>query len=402
MGQLVNHSNLEPGASPEGFIPLAVPYIHGNEWKYVKECLDTGWVSSVGQYVDKFESMLADYAGRKYAVATINGTAALHIALLVAGIRPDDEVLVSDLTFIAPVNAIRYVGAWPVFIDAEPDYWQMGPDSLRDFLENQCENRSGETVNKSTGRTVKAVMPVDILGHPVDHDRIAELAGRFNLPVIDDASESLGARYREKPVGLFGGIACLSFNGNKIITCGGGGAILTDNEAWAKKAGYLTTQAKDDPLEYIHREIGYNYRLSNVSAAIGCAQLEILNEHVSGKREIARKYDEAFRDVDGISIMKEADWAGSTFWMYTFLLESEEPGKSPRNMIKRMNERGIQTRPLWQPIHLSPAHADLHNQTQCPIAESIWRKAVSIPCSIGLNSIDQIRVIEEIIAFMEQ
>ncbi len=230
----------EPGVpSAEGFIPLCVPEIRGNEWKYIKECLDTNWVSSVGAYVNRFEEMVADYVGTNHAVATVNGTSALHVALLVAGIEPDDEVLVSTLTFIAPANAIRYAGAWPLFIDAEPEYWQMSPQNVADFLERECNFQDGEVRNKHTGRRVKAIMPVHILGHPVDMEPILDVARKYNLVVIEDATESLGAKYQGRMVGHLGDIACFSFNGNKILITGGGGMIVTDNEAWARKAQYL-------------------------------------------------------------------------------------------------------------------------------------------------------------------
>ena len=291
----------EPGApTAKGMIPLCVPEIRGNEWKYIKECLDTNWVSSVGPFVDRFEQELAAYVGTKHAIATVNGTAALHIALLVAGVQPDDEVLVSTLTFISPANAIRYVGAWPVFIDAEPDYWQMDPQKVVDFLDKECQWRDGALYNKITGRRVKAIIPVHILGHPCDMDPILEIVRKYELLVIEDATEALGAKYKDRMVGHLGDIACFSFNGNKIITTGGGGMIVTDNEAWARKAKYLTTQAKDDPVEYIHNEIGYNYRLTNVQAAMGVAQLEKLEEHIASKRRIAKTYTQAFKDIPGL------------------------------------------------------------------------------------------------------
>jgi len=282
-------TSFEPGAPPpDGFVPLCVPEIRGNEWRYVKECLDTGWVSSVGAFVERFEKDMARQAGARHAVAAVNGTAALHVALLVAGVKPDDEVLVSTLTFIAPANAVRYAGAWPVFIDAEPDYWQMDPQRVADFLEKECRLEKGELRNRSTGRRVKAIIPVHILGHPVNIKPILELARKFSLLVIEDATESLGAKYEGRPTGSLADMACFSFNGNKIITTGGGGMITTDNEAWARRAKYLTTQAKDDPVEYIHNEIGYNYRLTNMQAAMGCAQLEQLDDYVVKKRHIAK------------------------------------------------------------------------------------------------------------------
>src|SRR5690606_28626820 len=268
-------------------IPLSAPEIGGNEWQYVRECLDTGWVSSVGAFVDHFEAALAAHTGRRYAVATVNGTSALHAALVATGIGDHDEVIVSTLTFIAPANAIRYTGAAPVFVDADPHYWQMDPDKLRHLLERQCAWRAGALYNRSTGRRVRAIMPVDVLGHPVDLDAIVEIARRYELIVIEDASESLGAEYRGAPVGRHGDIVCFSFNGNKIVTAGGGGMLLTDHAEWARRARHLTTQARADPVEYVHDRVGYNYRLTNLQAAVGVAQLERLGHAVAAKRRIA-------------------------------------------------------------------------------------------------------------------
>lgn len=390
-------TQFEPGApTSDETIPICVPEIRGNEWKYVKECLDTNWVSSVGPFVDRFEKELAEYVGAEHAVATVNGTAALHIALLVAGVQPDDEVLVSTLTFIAPANAICYVGAWPVFIDAEPDYWQMDSQKVVDFLEEECHWADGELRNKTTGRRVKAILPVHILGHPVDMDPILEVARKYNLVVIEDATESLGAKYKEKMVGTLGDIACFSFNGNKIITTGGGGMVVTDNEAWAEKAKYLTTQAKDDPLEYVHNEIGYNYRLTNVQAAMGVAQLEQLDDYIAAKRRIARRYSEAFGDVSSITPMQEADWAFSIFWMYTALVDPGEFGLDSRALLWELQARGVLTRPLWQPMHLSPAHHGDVRRGGCKVAEWLNRCALSLPCSAGLGNFTQARVIHTI------
>jgi perosamine synthetase len=387
-------TQFEPGASgAEGVIPLCVPEIRGNEWQYIKECLDTNWVSSVGPFVDRFERELAAYVGTKYAVATCNGTAALHVALLVAGVQPDDEVLVSTLTFIAPANAIRYIGAWPVFMDAEPDYWQMDPEKVVDFLGEECRWTNGELRNKTTGRRVKAILPVHILGHPVDMDPILEVARRYGLVVIEDATESLGAKYKGNMVGHLGDIACFSFNGNKIITTGGGGMIATDNEAWASKAKYLATQAKDDPVEYVHNEIGYNYRLSNIQAAMGCAQLEQLNDYIAAKRRIAAVYTEALSKSPGIKPMVEANWAFSIFWMYTVLIDSEQYGLDSRTLLSRLGKSGVQTRPLWQPLHMCP----VYNSSQVyggEVAERLNQMGLSLPCSVGLGPEHQARVVE--------
>lgn len=384
----------EPGAPARpGFIPLSVPEIDGNEWQYVKECLDTGWVSSAGPFVDRFEREFAAVLGSQHAVATSSGTAALHVALLVAGVSPDDEVLVSALTFIAPANAVRYAGAWPVFIDAEPDYCQMDPVVLEQFLADRCHLVDGEVRDRQTGRRVKAILPVHILGHPVEIARIVGVARQYGLAVVEDATESLGARYDGLPVGRHGDVACFSFNGNKLITTGGGGMIITDDAGLAARARYLTTQAKDDPVEYVHNEIGYNYRLTNLQAAVGCAQLERLPRYLAVKRRIAAAYSEGLRSVPGIQCIGEAPRAQSAFWLYSILVEPTRYGRSSRELMTHLAERGIQARPLWQPLHKSPAHA-ASPDSRCPIAEQLHVQGLSLPSSVGLLADDQARVID--------
>ena len=385
----------EPGApsAAAGFVPLSVPEIRGNEWAYVKECLDTGWVSSAGAFVERFEREMARVSGADHAVATASGTAALHVALAVAGVRPDDEVLVSALTFIAPANAIRYLGAWPVFIDAEPAHWQMDGRRVRDFLADGCVLRDGALRNRETGRRIAAILPVHILGHPVDLDPILDLAREHGLPVVEDATESLGATCRGRPVGQLGDVACYSFNGNKLITTGGGGMLVTRHEAWARRARYLTTQAKDDAIEYVHHEVGYNYRLTNLQAAMGVAQLEGLADFLAAKRRIAERYTAALRDVPGLAPMREAEWARSAWWMYTVGVDEAVFGRDSRALMRALDARGIQTRPLWQPLHRSPAHAG-SPVASCPVADELNRVALSLPCSVGLPAADQERVIE--------
>jgi perosamine synthetase len=388
---------LAPVAPGSGsFIPLIAPEIRGNEWRYVKECLDTTWVSSVGSYVDRFEQMVAQQVGTKHAVATVNGTSALHIALLVAGVQPDDEVLVSTLTFIAPVNAIRYAGAWPVFIDAEPDYWQMDPVRVVEFLERDCRWIDGSLYNRRTGRRITAILPVHVLGHPVDLDPIVAVARKFSLKVIEDATEGLGATYKGRGLGSFGDVACFSFNGNKIITTGGGGMLVTDSGECAQRAKYLTTQAKDDPVEYVHGEVGYNYRLSNLLAAVGCAQMEHLAAYVAAKRKIAAHYTDELENVPGIILMRNASWAASTFWMYTILVDEQKYGMDSRRLMRELSLQEIQCRPLWQPIHKSPAHAS-DNVAAMPVAERLARQGLSLPCSVGLTESEQKRVISGLV-----
>jgi perosamine synthetase len=379
-------------STPKGVIPLSVPEIRGNEWKYVRECLDTNWVSTAGPFVHRFERMVGDYVGAKYAVATVNGTAALHIALLVAGVQADDEVLVSTFSFIAPANAVRYVGAWPVFVDAEPKYWQMDPEKVKDFLEKECRWLRGRLINKKTGRQVRAILPVHVLGHPVDLDPILEVARKYELVVIEDAAESLGALYKDRKAGHLGDIACISFNGNKIITTGGGGMIHTDNESWAAQAKYLTTQARDDANEYIHESVGYNYRLTNIQAAIGVGQMEVLGQYVQIKRAIAAIYASELGDLSGVTLPQEAAWAFSTFWLYTILVDATDSGVDRRMLQRALAQRNIQSGPLWMPIHEQRPYRGCQGY-RIEVAKRLYNDGLSLPCSVGLQRADQERII---------
>ena len=363
-------------------IPLSVPHIAGREQEYVEQCLHTGWVSSTGSFVDRFESALASRAGRSFGVATINGTSALHLALLAAGVGRGEEVIVPALTFIAPANAVHYVGANPVFIDVEPDFWQLDVGLVEQFLRESCVHRADGVFSKRSGSKVSAIIPVHILGHAVDMAPLLTLAGEFGLAVIEDAAESLGATYDGKPVGGLGDIGCFSFNGNKIVTAGGGGMLVTDNADWARRAKHLSTQSKWDPLEYVHDEIGYNYRLTNIQAAVGCAQLEQLDRFVDAKRKIAEIYNQGFCGVEQIRTMREASSVFSTFWLYTVLINSPG-GMDRRSIMRELQARGIQSRPLWQPLHLSPAYAGEADYF-CPVAASLYECALSLPSSVGL------------------
>lgn len=365
-------------------IPLSVPHLAANEWRYVKECLDSGWVSTAGPYVRRFEEAVAGYLGAAHAVATVSGTAALHVALQVAGVEPGDEVLCSTLTFVAPANAIRYLGAWPVLMDADPVYWQMDPEKTVAFLERECHWQQGRLVNRHTGRRVRAILPVDILGHPVDLDPILEVARKYELAVVEDATESLGAEYRGRKTGRLGDIACFSFNGNKIITTGGGGMIVTDNARWAERARYLTTQAKDDPVEYIHGEIGYNYRLTSIQAAVGVAQLEQLPGFVERKRWIAGQYAQGLAGLPGITLPAEAAWARSTFWLYTILVDEERAGVSSRTLLRQLEAVGIQARPFWCPVHRQRPHAGAFAD-RIEVADRLYAQGLSLPSSVSLT-----------------
>ena len=387
----------EPGApAPEGSIPLCVPEIRGNEWEYIKECLDTNWVSSVGSFVDRFEQSIADFVGVDHAVATVNGTSALHTALLIAGVEPDDEVLVSTLTFVAPAAAIRYAGAWPVFMDAEPIHWQMDPDKVREFLETACVWRDGQLFNKTTGRRVKAVLPVHILGHPCDMNPIVEVARRFDLALIEDAAESLGSKYRGANTGSMGDVSCFSFNGNKLITSGGGGMVVTDKQEWADRARYLTTQAKDDPIEYVHNEIGYNYRLSNIQAAMGVAQMEQIESYIEKKRAIARAYENGLGDHSEITLMAEREGTESAYWLNTVLLGPDITLDERMQVVSDLIDDGIGVRPLWHPIHSLPPYADCQ-AFRIEHADDLYRRGVSLPSSVGLEAEEQQRCIAALV-----
>ncbi len=382
-------------SSEETRIPLSEPSFGGNEWRYLKECLDTNWVSSGGPFVEQFEEKVAQYVGARHAVATCNGTAALHVAMVVAGIGPDEEVMVPALTFVAPANAVRYVGAYPVFIDVDPDHWQMNPQKVKDFLDGECIWKKEFLYNKRTLRRVRAILPVHILGHPVDMDPILEAARRYELIVIEDAAEGLGATYKDRFAGNCAAIGCLSFNGNKIVTCGGGGMVVTQNSAWAQRARYLTTQAKDDSIEYIHQEIGYNYRLTNLQAAVGLAQMEQLDRHIERKREIAIRYQEDFR-ASGFSVFREAPWAKSIYWLNAITIEARVMGLDRHRLLTILREKEIETRPLWRPLPQLAPFADC-DQFRVEVADQLYRTVLTLPSSVGLTRTDQEIVVASIL-----
>ena len=376
-------------------IPLSVPEIKGNEWKYVKDCLDTGWVSSAGKYVERFERALAGYVGAKYAVACVNGTSALHTALIEAGVGPGDEVIVPALTFIAPAYAVRYCGAFPVFMDAEENYWQIDPQKLKDFLTTQCVRYAQGLVNKQTKRVIKAIVPVHLLGHPCDMDAVMALARKFDLFVVEDASQSVGSMYKGCPVGNIGHIGCFSFNGNKIITCGGGGMLTTNRKQWARHMRYLTTQAKDDPLEYIHHETGYNYRLTNVQAALGLAQWERLEDSIAVKKKIGERYAKGLQGMPGVILPAQAPWAQAYHWLYTIRIDARKFGHDCRSVLRSLAKVGIQSRPLWHPLDtLKPFKSCCSYQVR--VAYQLYRQALSLPSSVSLTASQQHYIINQI------
>lgn len=327
------------------FIPLHEPRFIGNEKIYLNDCIDSTFVSSVGKYVDTFEIEFAKKVGSKYAVATVNGTAALHISLLLAGVKKDDEVITQPLTFIATCNAISYIGAKPIFVDVDLDTMGLSPKSLKEFLESNCEIVDNRCINTTTGKTIKACVPMHTFGHPCKIEEIKEICDAWHVELVEDAAESLGSYYKNKHTGTFGKVGAFSFNGNKIITSGGGGVIVTDDEVLAKKAKHLTTTAKiQHPYEYVHDEIGYNYRMSNLNAALLVAQLEQLDEFLESKRELALEYEEFFKDSN-IKFIKEPKGSQSNYWLQGIILKDE---KQRNEFLEFTNSKGVMTRPIWR------------------------------------------------------
>lgn len=376
-------------------LSLSEPQLGGNEWRYLKECLDSGWVSSVGPFVERFEREMAAYVGTTHAVAVVNGTAALHIALLIAGVQPGDEVVVPTLTFIAAVNAIRYCGAEPVFMDSDPQTWQLDVERCEQFLARECRSTTEGCVNTMSGRRVRAILPVHLLGLACEMDRLVELARRYGLNVVEDAAEAVGVRYRGRHAGTFGDIGVLSFNGNKVMTTGGGGMLVTNESSIAARARYLTTQAKDDPSEYIHHEVGYNYRLTNLQAALGVAQLEQLDSFIMRKRRIARDYAERLRPLqqDGLTLMPEPAHTEATYWLYTVLLGADTTRARRQNVIRHLNSEGIGARPLWHPVHRLRPYAACQ-AFEIEWADRLYERALSLPSSVGLEEAEVERCVE--------
>ncbi|MCW3102490.1 MAG: hypothetical protein JWO09_930 [Bacteroidetes bacterium] len=371
-------------------IPLSVPNINGNEWKYIKDCLDTNWVSSVGAYVDKFEQSMAAYTGARFAISTVNGTAALHISLLLSGVQQGDLVIVPNITFIASVNSIRYMSANPLLIDVDPATWQMDLGLLEKFLRSSTSVENGKCVHNSDKRVIRAIMPVHVLGNMCDMDRLTALASEFHLALIEDATESLGSTYKEKHSGRFGRFGCFSYNGNKIITTGGGGMIITDNEELAKKAKHLTTQAKSDPFEYIHDEIGYNYRLVNVLAAMGLAQMESLEGFLQRKKEITDHYNTELSAVSGICFQEITKDVAPNNWLYTVTADKQE------ELIAHLTKNEIQVRPFWVPMNRLKMFARDLYITENDHSQKVYKNSLSLPCSTGITNSELEFVVKKI------
>ena len=363
---------------------LHEPSFEGKEWAYLKECLDSTYVSSVGKFVDKFETSLAEYVGVKYAIPVVNGTAALHIALKLAGVKPGDEVLIPALTFVATANAVAYCGAIPHFVDSEEITLGIDVKKLRDYLISITDMRSGISINNKTGRVIRAIVPMHTFGHPSDLDGLLSISKDFNLVLVEDAAESLGSSYKGRHTGSFGLISATSFNGNKTITTGGGGAILTNDEILAKQAKHLTTTAKRPHLwEYDHDEIGYNYRMPNINAALGCAQLEQLPQKLSQKRELYFQYFKAFDSLPGIKLFQEPANCESNYWLHTVVLE-ETHAQYLKTILEQTNRFGISTRPSWKLLSELTIYQNSPRMSLIG-ATSLSNRIINIPSSSRLS-----------------
>ena len=380
------------------YVPLSVPKFIGNEKKYLNECIDTTFVSSVGQFVDRFENDMAAYTGAKKAVVCVSGTNALHMSLLLVGVKRDDEVLTQALTFIATENALSYIGAYPVFLDVDRSTMGLSPDALKEWLQKNAEVRKNTRIgeldksydfayeedelacyNKNTGRRIKACVPMHTFGHPVRIEELAAICAEWHIELVEDAAESIGSKYKGVHTGLFGKVGALSFNGNKTITTGGGGMLLFMDEELGALAKHLTTQAKvPHRWEFRHDHIGYNYRMPNINAALGCAQLEHLDEFIADKRETAKAYAEFFKNVDGIDFFTEPENSFSNYWLNVVILPDHD---KQIEFLQETNDNGVMTRPIWElmnrlPMFKNCEHDDLENTT--------WfaDRVVNIPSSV--------------------
>lgn len=363
-----------------GPVALHEPEFRGNEWAYVKECIDTGWVSSVGRYVDEFERRLAELTGARHAVAVVNGTAALHVALHLAGVREGDEVLVPALTFVGTANAISHCGAVPHFVDSSQATIGLDPAALAAHLQEASRKGPEGLVNARTGRRIAAILPMHAFGHPVDLDALMEVSARFGLPVVEDAAESLGSTYRGRHTGTFGLLGVLSFNGNKIVTTGGGGAIVTDDAGIAKAAKHLTTTAKlPHRWEFVHDAVAWNYRLPNLNAALGCAQLERLPDMLARKRRLAEAYRRAFAGAGGLSFVAEPAGCASNYWLNAVRLA--QPDMAARDaLLAAANDAGFHCRPAWTLLHKLPMYAGCP-RAPLPVALALEASLVNLPSS---------------------
>jgi len=380
-------------------ITIHEPSISGNEWSYVKECLDTGWVSSAGKYVNLFEERVSQYTGSKFAVACVNGTSALQISMKLLGVQPGDEVLVPSLTFIAPVNAVHYNGGKPVFMDAD-EYYNLDSEKTLDFINKETVFKGGFTYNKRTNSRIKAIIPVHVFGNALWLDELFQICEERNIVIVEDACESLGTfynkgKYKGKHTGAIGKLGCLSFNGNKIITTGGGGMILTDDEKLAEKAKYLTTQAKDDAIRYFHDEIGYNFRLTNIQAALGVAQLEQLPAILNKKKEIHDFYKTAIGEINGLSISIVPEYADNNHWLNLLQIDSDIYGEDREKLMIRLEENSIQTRPVWALNHEQKPYEDCQYY-KIENAKKLVENSLCLPSSSNITNENLNKIVSQL------
>ena len=361
-------------------VALHEPCFKGNEWAYVKECIDTGWVSSVGSFVDRFERDLAEVTGAKHAVVVSNGTSGLQVALQVSGVERGDEVIVPALSFVATANAVMHCGGRPHFADSDAATLGLSVAALADYLPSIVERRGGSSVNRHTGRRIAAIVPMHTFGHPVDMPALMELANRYAITVVEDAAESLGSLIDGRHTGTHGRCAMLSFNGNKIVTTGGGGAIITDDAQLAKRAKHLTTTAKQPhPWAFLHDEVGYNFRMPNLNAALGCAQLEQLEAFVASKRELTGRYARAFSDVPGVSLFIERAGTRANYWLQTLMIDPAFADQRDA-ILARANEAGQMTRPVWELLTRLPMYTGCPAM-ETPVAQDLARRIINLPSS---------------------
>jgi len=370
--------------NPAKRIYLSPPHMSGREMKYIDEAFEQNWIAPLGPNVDAFEKAVADYCGIKDAAALSSGTAAIHLALIILGVQPGDEVICSSFTFSGTVNPVSYQGATQVFVDSEEDTWNMDPELLETAVKERIRQR----------KQVKAIIPVHLYGMPANMQEILSIAEKYNIPVVEDAAEALGSRYQDKPAGSFGKIGILSFNGNKILSTSGGGMLLSDDLELTKQARYLATQARDQAPYYLHSQIGYNYRMSNLLAGVGCGQMEVLDERVRQRRDMHQFYREHLEQVEGISFLKEpGDDYFSNFWLTTILIDPELTGTSNTQLMEELERHNIESRHLWNPMHLQPVFSG------CPAyvngtSERLFRQGLCLPSGSNMTDDDRKRVLD--------
>lgn len=374
-------------------IPLSLPNISGNELKYVKECLETGWISTAGSYVEMFEQNFADFVGVNRAVSTVNGTSALHLALKVMGVKYNDLVIMPNITFVASANAISYLGAQPLLIDVDIETWQMDLDLLENYLENECYEENSSLIDKNSKLNIAAIMIVHIQGNICNMNRLKAISKKYNLPLIEDAAEALGSQYNNRYAGTIGDIGIYSFNGNKIMSTGGGGMIVAKDPEIIEKVKHLSTTAKTDSLRYHHDEVGYNYRLVNILSAIGVAQLEQLSFFIDRKIEIGKLYRNYLKDLADIGFQKIDNNVISNEWLFTITTSSME------DLLSYLNDNGVMSRPFWIPMNQLPMYSNCKYITDNDCSRALHSKALSIPCSTSITQMEIDEVVLKIKTF---